>query len=63
VKRGEGNKNSPELSLKIFAFSLPSQPFLGHYFGVHIFFYNSILGGHTFFYSWAVFGLDNIIIL
>jgi len=35
--------------IKIIAFSLLSQPFLGHPFGFHIFFHNSILGGRTFF--------------
>jgi len=40
--------------IKIFAFSLQSQPFLGRHFGFHISFHNSILGGRTLFYSWAV---------
>jgi len=40
--------------IKNFAFSLPSQPFLGCHFGFHIFFCNSILGVAHFFYSWAV---------
>jgi len=42
-------------AIKIFAINLPSQPFLGRHLGFHIFF---LLGGCTFFYSWAVFGLD-----
>ena len=37
--------------IKIFAFILPSQPFLGRHFGFHIFFHNR---GRTLF--WAVFG-------
>jgi len=36
--------------IKILAFSLPSQPFLGYHIGFHIIFHNSILGGHTLFY-------------
>ena len=35
--------------MKIFAFSLPSQPFHGCRFAFHIFFHNSILGGCTLF--------------
>jgi len=35
--------------IKIFAISPPLQPFLGCHFGFHIFFHNSILGGHTIF--------------
>jgi len=58
MKRGEGNTNLPELSLlnlltysTITAISwLP--PWISH------FFYNGLLGGHTLFYSWAVFRLD-----
>jgi len=41
---GEGNTNSPELSLLKFAISLPSQPF----------FHNGLFGAAPYFYSWAV---------
>ena len=47
--------------IKIFAFSLPSQPFLGHHFGDHIFFYNTILEGHTLFLQLGCFGLDTLL--
>jgi len=42
---------SLELSLlkKIFAINLPSQPFLGHHLGFHIFFHNGLLEGCTLF--------------
>ena len=43
--------------IKIFVFSLPSQPLLGCHFGFHIFFHNSILGPHTFL-QLGCFGLD-----
>jgi len=39
--------NLPELSL--LKNILPSQPFLGHHLGFHIFFHNCFFGGHTFF--------------
>jgi len=41
---------------KVFAINLPSQPFLSRHLGFHIFFHIGLLGGHTLFYSWAVFG-------
>jgi len=44
--------------IKIFAISIPSQPFLSHHLRFHIFFHNGLLWGCTLFYSWAVFGLD-----
>jgi len=37
--------------IKIFSFSLPSQPLLGHHFGFYIFFHNSILWGCTLFFT------------
>jgi len=49
--------------IKIFTFSLPSQPFLGLHFGFHIFFHNSSLGGHTLFYNWAVFGFLDLTLI
>jgi len=42
--------NSPELSLlKIFAISLPSQPFLCRLLGFHIFFHYGLFGAAPFF--------------
>ena len=42
------------VNIKIFAFSLPSQPFLGRHFIFHIFFTTAFLMAAPFFYSWAV---------
>jgi len=42
--------------IKIFAFSLPTQPFLGRHFGFHISFHNS--KGRTLFLQLGCFGLD-----
>jgi len=44
--------------IKIFAISLPSQPFLDRHLGFHIFFHNGLFGAAHFFYSWAV--LDQV---
>jgi len=50
VKCGEGDtKFTWIVVIKIFAFSLPSQPFIGCHFGFHIFFHNSIPGCRTLF--------------
>jgi len=57
-------EKAPELLLlKIFAISLPSQPVLGHHLGFHIFSTMAFLGAEHFLYSWAVFGLDNQLLL
>ena len=53
-----GTKFTWIVIIKIYAFSQPSQSFLGYYFGFHIFFYNSILGGCTLFLQLGCFGLD-----
>ena len=45
---------------KIFTINLPSQPFLGHHLGFHIFFHHSLFEGHTFFLQLGCFGLDVI---
>ena len=45
----------------MFAFNLLSQPFLGHYFGFHIFFTAAFLGIAHFFCSWVI--LDKIKIM
>jgi len=56
VKCGEGNtKFIWFVIIKIFAFSLPPRPFLGHHFGFHIFFHNSILGDCTLFLQLGCF--------
>jgi len=55
VKHGEGNTNSPELSLlKIFAISLPFT-WISHLFSLWPFW------GRTLFLQLGCFGLDNII--
>jgi len=62
VKRGESNTNLPELLLlKFFAINLPSQSFLGRHLVFHFFFTMALLGAAYFFYSWAVFGLDDFL--
>jgi len=47
VKHGEGNTNSPELSLLKFLPLAYHQAIFGHHLGFHIFFHNGLLGGHT----------------
>ena len=42
-----------KIVIKIFAFSLSSQQFLGHHLGFHIFFHSSLLKNRILFYSWA----------
>jgi len=54
VKRGEGNTRI--VVIKTFAFSLPSQSFLGCHFGFTPFFTTAFLGAAHFYYSWAVLG-------
>jgi len=61
VKHGEGSTNLPELSL--LAINLPSQPFLGRHLGIHIFFYNGLLGGHALFYSLVGFLLAALVLV
>jgi len=54
--------NLPDLLLLKFLLyiKLSSQPFLGRHLGFHIFFSQwPSWGTHTFFYSWAVLGLDS----
>jgi len=46
--------------IKVFAISLPSQPFLGRHLGFHIFIHNDLLGSHTLFSQLSCFGLDEI---
>jgi len=59
VKCGEGNTNSPELSLLKF---LPLAHHHSHFLAATLeftsFFTTAFLGAADFFYSWAVFGLD-----
>jgi len=56
VKRGEGNTNSPELSLLKF---LPLAYNHSHFLvGFHIFFHKSIFGGPHTFLQLGCFGLD-----
>jgi len=58
VKRGEGNTNSPELSLLNFLLLTYHH---SHFFAATLnftSFFRWLSGGHTLFYSWAVFGLD-----
>ena len=38
---------------------LVSQPFLGRHLGLHIFFYHSVIEGHTLFIQLGCFGLDH----
>jgi len=55
VKRGEGNTNSPELSLlKILPLAYHHSHFLVATLDFTSFFTMAFLGPHTFFYSWAV---------
>ena len=51
------------VAIKIFAINLPSQPFVGHHLGFHIFFTVAFLGVAHFFYNLAVVGLDLTLIL
>jgi len=61
VKHGEGNTNSPELSLLKF---LPLVYHQSHFLAATLDFTTFFTTGAThFFYSWAVFGLDRIITL
>jgi len=58
VKRGEGNTNSPELSLLKF---LPLAYHHSHFLAAILDFTSFFTTGAAhFFYSWAVFGLDSI---
>jgi len=55
VKRGEGNKNSPELSLfKILPLAYHHSHFLAATLDFTSLFTMAILGPHPFIYSWAV---------
>ena len=49
------HKFSRIVVIRIFIINFPSQPFLGCHLRFHIFFHKGLLGGHTLFYSWAVF--------
>ena len=49
------HKFSRIVVIRIFIINFPSQPFLDCHLGFHIFFHKGLLGGHTLFYSWAVF--------
>jgi len=55
VKRGEGNTNSPELSLlKFLPLAYNHSHFLATTFDFTSFFTTAFLGAAPFFYSWAV---------
>jgi len=57
-EHGECNTNSPELLLLKFLPTIKAIYFLGHHFGFHILsqlFHNSILGGHTLFFTAGLF--------
>jgi len=54
ISLGFGTKFIWIAIIKIFTIDLPSQPFLGHHLGFHIFL-QWPSWGHTFFYSLAVF--------
>ena len=61
-KCGEINTNLHELSLLKFLLLTYRQAISRPPPWIYIFFHNGLLGGHTLLYSWAVFGLDNIIL-
>ena len=58
VPLGLGTKFTSIVVIKIFTINLPSQPFLGHHLGFHIFFHHSLFEGHTLFLQLGCFGLD-----
>jgi len=59
VKRGEGNTNSPELSLlKFLLLTDHHSHFLAATLDSTSFFTMAFLGAPNFVYSWAIFGLD-----
>ena len=46
--------------IKMFAINLPSQQFLGHHLGFHIFFHNGLLGGRTLFLQLGCFCVRDV---
>jgi len=63
VKRGEGNTNSPESSLlKFLPLAYHHSHFLAATLDFTSLFMTAFLGAAYFFYSWAVFGLDVILL-
>jgi len=59
VKLGEGNTNSPDISLlKFLLLTYHHSHFLATTLDFTYLFTMAFLGAAHFFYSWAVFGLD-----
>ena len=58
VPLGLGTKFTCIVVIKIFTINLPSQPFLGHHLGFHIFFHHSLFEGRNLFLQLGCFGLD-----
>ena len=57
VPLGLGTKFTLIVVIKIFTINLPSQPFLGHHLGFHIFFHHSLSQGCIRFLQLGYFGL------
>ena len=51
VPRPSGTKFTLIVVIKFFTINLPSQPFLGHHLGFHIFFHHSLSEGRTLFFT------------
>ena len=58
VPLGLGTKFTRVVVVKIFTINLPSQPFLGHHLGFHIFFHPGLFWAALFFLQLGCFALD-----